>query len=530
MARRPRERRNSKGGGKPPLFATRGENNISRRSPKQQSSQQQSSTAVESCDGASRASSLYSDPNSIVELRSIASSRDDLSDLSGSYHHGMQNTTISSKNNNNIPSYVQHYGGWTQSHMLSDPIPHDRVNNNNHNHNNNDLKQLLTFASSLEEELSSLNVPLIILLMDLNNTKSYEILRIFVDKENDCVRDVLQEVRRDLPDCWKQDYDGLLQVRSGASLPSQLIHCLSLQHYDVQPMECWVAKPWSMAAKTAGQVGLSLIKHLKDVGILYETKALSGQKNEYDAIIKLSEVAEARVYEPNGFTLDYYHAKQYLSFSPLFQSSLTNKKPSPQPMPLGDDEYIQNASTTRSSPKTIPSLEASLKVLSSVTTDNDESNSLIEEDDESHEVATVSSYSHLPPIELFPTIFEEADIPDISLYKSVPKQISKKQHTEDDYHTEKQSIKRTGFVGKILGLNRSNQQIDNVNKHLHMKSSSSSRKGWDLSPMRNNPETISLAASDDEVTIQSSQPLLASSTTASPSVVAPTRAFLFRRK
>mmetsp|Transcript_27589 Transcript_27589/g.41744 ORF Transcript_27589/g.41744 Transcript_27589/m.41744 type:complete len:483 (-) Transcript_27589:89-1537(-) len=481
-----RENHKSKGG-KPP-FAPRGDKSF----PPGNSPKRSSGQTLESSDASRSSRIAISAPNS-VELGSVALSRD-LSDLSGSYHHGMQNVTTSK----NVPCHIDQRD-WAQAYVLSDQLP-DAF----HKHKAHVLSSVKppTF-SALAEEIP--RIPLCILLMDVSH-KFYEILRIFVDKETDSVRDVLQGLRNHIPDCWKQDYDGLLQVRSGQS--SQLIHCLSLEHYDVQPMECWIAKPWSMAAKIAGQMGSSLISYLRDTGIL----CVSAGQNECDDTIKLSEVAKARVYEPNGFTLDHYHAKQYISFSPPFES-IARKHPEIVGPSLPNDEESSVGQEIAGSPPKTSSLEESLKVLS--ITDND-STSI----EESHEVVTLSSYSHLPAIEPFPTIFEEAETPDftmIPLYHSVAKM--SKQHT--GHNVVKQSPKRIGIVGKFLGRSHSSKQ-SGVDMEKKQNLRVQSRSGWDLSPMKDNAE-ISLAS--DDVTSHSNQPLLSS---ASPS--ASTRTFLFRRK
>ena len=76
---------------------------------------------------------------------------------------------------------------------------------------------------------------------------SYELMQIWVDRSTDSVRDVVQSLQQSIPEKWKQDYDGIFQVRGNRF--TQLIHILGLGKYDVQPNELLIAKPWSMTAK-----------------------------------------------------------------------------------------------------------------------------------------------------------------------------------------------------------------------------------------------------------------------------------------
>jgi hypothetical protein len=46
---------------------------------------------------------------------------------------------------------------------------------------------------------------------------------------------------------WKQNYDGLVQVR-GTHF-TQLINIIRVGKYDIQPHEILIAKPWGMTAK-----------------------------------------------------------------------------------------------------------------------------------------------------------------------------------------------------------------------------------------------------------------------------------------
>jgi len=160
-------------------------------------------------------------------------------------------------------------------------------------------------------------------------------MQIWVDVEEDTVRDVLHSVQRSLCDKekWRQDYDGLFQVRNNHF--SQLIHILNLSKYGVQPHELWVAKPWSMSAKsTVGYAG-TLLNYLKAVGCLTymsisdNTHGNSDGNNYHkhhphlpkpkcdDSVLVLTREAKARMYVPGG-VLKHHHAYQFLSFSPSF--------------------------------------------------------------------------------------------------------------------------------------------------------------------------------------------------------------------
>jgi hypothetical protein len=91
-------------------------------------------------------------------------------------------------------------------------------------------------------------IPILILLLDPGR-KQYELMQLWVDPQADLVRDVLHALQRKLSDRWRQDYDGLFQLRGDKFC--QLVHILPIVKYDVRPRELWVAKPWSMAAKSA---------------------------------------------------------------------------------------------------------------------------------------------------------------------------------------------------------------------------------------------------------------------------------------
>jgi hypothetical protein len=324
------------------------------------------------------------------------------------------------------------------------------------------------------------------------NKKIYEILRIHVDCGTDIVRDVLHSVRQNLPDQWKQDYDGLLQIRSGKS--SQLIHCLSLQHYDVQPYECWIAKPWSVSAKSAGHLGANLIFHLKQVGVLVEAK---GDTDVDDVIVVLSDAAAARIYEPDG-TFDHYHAKDYLSFSPPFEN-IHWKQRAPS-----DDQSLRSGQSSRSRGSSLAAQLESLR-------EDDE----FRNEEESHEVQTVSSYSHLAAVNLFETIKEvvseaEEEVAPVAAPASIPTLRFELGEEVEQQHDERiPSLKIKGIVGKLWcrspsAFSRSDSSQDSllVNTGVQIPT-------WDLTPMNSTSSVASFGSSREELSQYSShQPLL----------------------
>lgn len=86
--------------------------------------------------------------------------------------------------------------------------------------------------------------PIVIVLMHPGN-KTYELLRLWLDTENDTVRGVLHSVRQNIPHSWNQDYDGLVQPRGNRL--SHLINCMRIKQFAAVPNEVWVAKPWALA-------------------------------------------------------------------------------------------------------------------------------------------------------------------------------------------------------------------------------------------------------------------------------------------
>lgn len=177
----------------------------------------------------------------------------------------------------------------------------------------------------------STRIPILILLLEPGR-KQYEIMQLWVDPQTDMVRDVLHTLQRKLSDKWRQDYDGLFQLRG--SDYCQLVHILNIAKYDVRPRELWVAKPWSMAAKSATDLATECIGQLRASGLLsvYSNGPSSGSsksriKNflrgssgrssptfQDDKPLTLSEGAVSRLYVPDGTFMNHHHAHQFLSF------------------------------------------------------------------------------------------------------------------------------------------------------------------------------------------------------------------------
>jgi hypothetical protein len=458
--------------------------------------------------GSTGGTSNRSTPRSVV-VGSVALSRD-LSDLSGSYHHGVPAGTSSHA----VPRLIYKDDGssisslqksWRQAYILSSQSPDIILSDMSDVRDTtkplicmeeNDSVELVRQSTSKPiprsyEHSNSPRMPLLVLLMDANK-KIYEILRIHVDCGTDIVRDVLHSVRQNLPDQWKQDYDGLLQIRSGKS--SQLIHCLSLQHYDVQPYECWIAKPWSVSAKSAGHLGANLIFHLKQVGVLVEAK---GDTDVDDVIVVLSDAAAARIYEPDG-TFDHYHAKDYLSFSPPFEN-IHWKQRAPS-----DDQSLRSGQSSRSRGSSLAAQLESLR-------EDDE----FRNEEESHEVQTVSSYSHLAAVNLFETIKEvvseaEEEVAPVAAPASIPTLRFELGEEVEQQHDERiPSLKIKGIVGKLWcrspsAFSRSDSSQDSllVNTGVQIPT-------WDLTPMNSTSSVASFGSSREELSQYSShQPLL----------------------
>jgi len=198
-----------------------------------------------------------------------------------------------------------------------------------------------------EEGSPHRRTPLVILLMDPER-KVYELMQVWIDNEVDIVRDVLHTIQNSLRDKenWMQDYDGLFQVRNNHF--SQLIHILSLSKYHVEPHELWVAKPWSMSAKsTVGYAG-ALLNYLKGVEVLQYTSVADHNRFKIakpagkpdDSILVLTKEAKSRVYVPGGI-LKHRHAYQFLSFSPPFEPMVHVDVLGADVYPEGDDALSQ---------------------------------------------------------------------------------------------------------------------------------------------------------------------------------------------
>lgn len=172
--------------------------------------------------------------------------------------------------------------------------------------------------------------PLLILLMDPHR-KIYEFEQLWIDIETDTVRDILHAIQLSLSDRWRQDYDGLFQVRNQTF--NQLIHILNVEKYGVQPLEIWVAKPWAMSAKATIQYANSLIGHLTQLKVLTYASSkdyphsktygqmgtVSSTNKDGEAILTFTADAASRMYVPGGAVLRHHHAHQFVSFAPPFQ-------------------------------------------------------------------------------------------------------------------------------------------------------------------------------------------------------------------
>lgn len=215
----------------------------------------------------------------------------ELSDLSGSYMNG--NTAPRRRRNSgstqcgvptticsNAEASIQ--GPWRQACVLSAPPPKEKntwqtaivverngvielVKNSDEESGDSDDIFLGESHPTNRESPSPSRIPLIILLMDPGR-KQYELMRLWVDTEMDTVRDVLHALQHKLSDKWKQDYDGLFQLRGDHYC--QLVHILSIAKYDLKPQELWVAKPWSMAAKTTTDLADDCIRQLRAGGLV----------------------------------------------------------------------------------------------------------------------------------------------------------------------------------------------------------------------------------------------------------------------
>lgn len=302
----------------------------------------------------------------------------DLSDLSGSYYNGISagRSGVSvvphsnNSNNNNNTTTWRHAKVLSSSRLPLHPQPHTDdessvgMRGNNNNNNNNNSKRCLSSAivdrgevievcvrdtaaaASMVDTFTTTNnnkdkapgrTPLIVLLMDPNR-RLYELLQLWMDSRTDTVRDVLQTVNRNLDtSAWKQDYDGLFQVRNNHF--SQLINVLQAgKTYHVVAGEVWVAKPWSMSAKQTVSYASTCLNHLKEIGILQYRRCSDYDNSMWgklrvamnhksssssdDTVLVLSQRAAQRVYVPEGI-LKHHHACQFLAFTPAFEQTTT---------------------------------------------------------------------------------------------------------------------------------------------------------------------------------------------------------------
>ena len=166
-------------------------------------------------------------------------------------------------------------------------------------------------------------IPLVILLMDPSK-KQYELMQIWIDVAVDTVRDVLQTIQQNL-NGWKQDYDGLFQIRNNRF--NQIINVLPVSKYDVRPQEVWLAKPWGMPTRNAMNFAASLLKYLRDIEMVAnsvpdrKSPGRSVTVKVEDEVLLLSQTAQERMFLPQGI-LKHHHALQFLCFSPPFEKSV----------------------------------------------------------------------------------------------------------------------------------------------------------------------------------------------------------------
>jgi hypothetical protein len=256
----------------------------------------------------------------------------DLSDLSGSYLNG--NTAPRRLNKAQIPGSVypsdqsatSYERPWRHAKILSSrepmhPQPHDVIAGRNEMIMV-DRQGVIEVVKEQEEymEEDHHRAPLLILLMDPGR-KVYELMQLWIDVSTDTVRDVLHAVQHGLSEKWRQDYDGLFSVRNNYN---QLIHILDVSKYEVQPYEIWVAKPWSMSAKSTLSYASELLNHLKCLNVL---APVSNPRWKFvrpradDVILALSKAAQARVYVAGGI-FKHHHASQFLTFVPSFEANV----------------------------------------------------------------------------------------------------------------------------------------------------------------------------------------------------------------
>lgn len=308
-------------------------------------------------------SSIGGAPSSVhcssLLLRTNGSShRDDMSDLSGSYHHAAAVVPTGDDAGpwrhaprTRLPAHPQPHGDHDESSFHNRRGHHHHHQQHQHQHQQQHQQHVslcrvlpllgddhasgsieVEALQSQQEDVAA-RIPAIMLLMDPSR-KKYEVMQLWMDPHLDTIREIIQAISRNLGD-WKQDYDGLFQVRNNHF--SQLIHVLSAGRYDILPQEVWVAKPWSMSAKVTVGYASTLLNHLKRIGVL-EYKRASDFKTlrnglrrkpthshghgssaaTNDTVLVLSAKAQRRIYVPEGI-LKHHHAAQFLSFVPTFE-------------------------------------------------------------------------------------------------------------------------------------------------------------------------------------------------------------------
>lgn len=295
--------------------------------------------ADERSHGSSSADRSIHTPTSVhVQTPEITrtASDDEVSDLSGSYMNGNVPPRVGA----NVPKTVypsdqsatSYERQWRQARLLSPstparskPFAHPQPNDEESvgvvrrptvMFDSEGFVEVMHAVDSID---NSRRVPLTILLMDPGH-KVYELMQLWVDKNEDSVRDIVLAIQQNLSERWRQDYDGLFQVRNNHF--DQLIHILHVNKYDVINHEMLVAKPWAMSAKATVAYASGLLNHLKATGILCyntdETGSPRSSRKAEESVLVLSEEAKRRIYIP-GDVMTHYHACQFLSFSPSFE-------------------------------------------------------------------------------------------------------------------------------------------------------------------------------------------------------------------
>jgi hypothetical protein len=185
----------------------------------------------------------------------------DLSDLSGPFFNGTKNRGSKGPS---VPGHIYDEpsvkGPWRQAYVLSQ-LPPDKPDPRASENAATMDATIVVSRSDVVEIVNSLEttldldkfqaqehnrIPVLVLLMH-GAKHSYELMQIWVDRTTDSVRDIVHALQQSVPENWKQDYDGIFQVRGNRF--TQLIHILRFGKYDVQPHEIFIAKPWSMTAK-----------------------------------------------------------------------------------------------------------------------------------------------------------------------------------------------------------------------------------------------------------------------------------------